>query len=205
MSILEIAYYLSGPALVIIVAIGLWQLKIAKDTAKIAAKREALTIAADRCEYFLRTIMPLVDDFDNALEKENVTFFDNAKIEIEGNEITIDASCSEADFDKLQNMTDKGLSVYNSLEAFASFFTSGVADESIVFDSIGHSYCETVKQYLPDILPLCENGKNYRNLLSLFFLWNERYERMELLTQKESVESKLKRIKKKFIVPVGTR
>ncbi len=205
MTIIETAYYLSGPALVVIAAIGLRQLKIAKDNARLTAKRESLTIAADRCDHFLKQIIPLVDAFDNALEQNSISFFEDAKVEVQGKRVRITAEWSESDMEKMDTLTDKYLPVYNSLEAFATFFTTGVADESVAFESVGHSYCDIVKEYLPDILPLSCDGRYYLNLLELYFLWNERVETIELRSQKRNIENRLKEINNRFIEPLGTK
>lgn len=205
MTLLETIYYLSSPVLVVIAGIGLWQLKIAKDNARTNAQRQAITLAAERCEHYLQRIIPLTDIYDEAIEKEGIKFFQNAKTEIDGKKVKIIAERTEIDDEKLNGLTNESLAVYNSLEAFATFFTSGAADEVFAFDSVGHSYVELVKDYLPDIILLNDNGKYFNNMLELFFLWNGRAEAMELLRNKESIEAKLKRVNNKFISPLGTK
>ena len=72
---------------------------------------------------------------------------------------------------KIIQLSSKSTAVYNALETFATFFVSGVTDEVLAYESIGHSYVDTIKCYLPDILLLNDDGKYFNNALELLFLW----------------------------------
>ena len=71
---------------------------------------------------------------------------------------------------------------------FATFFVSGVADEVLAFESVGHSYVDTIKCYFPDILLLNDDGKYFNNALELLFLCNERIEALELNRSKGKIK-----------------
>jgi hypothetical protein len=97
-NILEIVYFITaGPILLIIVSLGLWQLKIAKDNARMTAKRESYKLAADQCSYYMSQIIPLQNKLNEAIAKNNVTFFKKAIVQIEGNAISVKFNSNKED------------------------------------------------------------------------------------------------------------
>ncbi|MDD5223876.1 MAG: hypothetical protein PHE84_07785 [bacterium] len=88
-SVLELLYFASGPSLVILGIIGLWQLKIAKDTARLNARRQSLSLAAERCEYYIEHIIPLINIFDRAIKDHNINYFAKADITIENEKVRV--------------------------------------------------------------------------------------------------------------------
>jgi hypothetical protein len=204
MEIIQFLYYLSSPILVILAGIGLYQLKISKDNAKISAKRESMLVAAEQCKYLLSVTMPLTDKFELALEKNGITFFEDAVVEVEEDGYRVKAQMKNGELEKLDKLTSDSVAVYNSLESFATFFTSGVADEQLAFNSVGSAYCDVVKTYLPELLPFNEYGKHYNNIIELFSLWNRRLEAIETILEKQRVDEKMKKIDNKYIKPLGT-
>ncbi|MEK5374521.1 hypothetical protein [Paenibacillus sp. FSL P2-0173] len=59
-SVLEITYFITSSLLFIIAIIGLQQLSIARNSAKMNAKREAYKLAAEQCSYYLEVIVSKV-------------------------------------------------------------------------------------------------------------------------------------------------
>jgi hypothetical protein len=59
--IFETLYFLAAVALAAVAYKGLEQLRIAKDTAKMNARREAFKLAADECRNFAIQVVPLAD------------------------------------------------------------------------------------------------------------------------------------------------
>lgn len=53
---MELLYYTCAPVLVVIGLIGLQQLRISKEARRISARRESLSLAADRCAHYTNYI-----------------------------------------------------------------------------------------------------------------------------------------------------
>jgi hypothetical protein len=202
---LEIGYFLSAPLLLIAACIGLLQLKLTKDNARISAKREAYRLAAEQVSIFCNHIIPLQNKLDEKVQNENIIFLKASKVEIEGSSVKIKYSHASImkflDQDN-EKIIDEFLDCFNSMEGFAIYFTNQIAYENAAFSSIGDSYCGSVKSYLP-MLVLLNEGKYFNNVLQLFFLWNKRLEKENLLQERTQLEQKINRIDGKFIDPLG--
>lgn len=201
--ILELLYFLCGPALVIVAIIGLRQLKILKDVARVSAKRESYRLAAEQCVYYADHVIPAQNELDEAIEARELTFFDESKARIEGEKITIQYP-KDIDFQKLTSISPQRGNAYNRMNAFSLFFVSGVADESVGFSSVGQTFCRNVKKLLPDIMLLNRAAKAYKNIIKLFLIWNARLQVESLMRDKEVLENKLRSIDNKEIRPIGT-
>lgn len=201
---LEWLNYLSGIAVAIIAGIGLRQLTIAKETARTNSKREAFRLAADQCAFYLQHIIPLQNELDKQIEEKKVQFFEKAKITIDEQGIRMESTATKEDFEALIVIAESSLPVYNAMEAFALFFTSGVADERAAFSTVGTTFCHSVRGYLPDLM-VSGGGDNYcKNLLRLFYMWNSRIEAQKLAKERESIDAKMGKMNKTFIRPIGT-
>ena len=82
--ILELLYFVSGALIAFFAAIGLRQLTIAKENAKMAAKREAFKLAAEQCAHYFADIMPLLDRLDTEIRNKKVELFSRAQVEVLG-------------------------------------------------------------------------------------------------------------------------
>jgi len=207
-SVLELIYFASGPLLLIVAIVGLRQLQIAKDTNRLHATRESLSLSAERCEHYLAHVIPVIDELYYAIEKNEIKFFSMAEVTIDGEKVRIKHNCPieevTQEFRKMNLIAPQLCAALNAMEAFAVFFTSRVADEKVAFSSVGHTYCKTVRKYLPDIIPISDQGDHYNNLLKLFFMWNARIEEERLLRDRNKIESELQKIENKFVRPLGT-
>lgn len=202
--VLELVYFASGPVIVVLAIIGLKQLKTAKSIARKTAKRESLKLAADQCEYYHRHIIPLQNELFDAIASRGVTFFEKAEVTIRSDAVRVKYSPDDDFFDQIMKVVSELTAALNAMEAFAVFFTSGVADESVAFSSLGRSFCNTTQKLLPKIVFYCQTG-HFHNLYHLFLMWNSRLEAGELLREKENIEARLKSVDNKFITPVGTK
>ncbi|MFM4991958.1 hypothetical protein ACEUCK_08500 [Aeromonas veronii] len=90
----------------------------------------------------------------------------------------------------------------NAISDFATFFISGIADESLAYRSLGRTYCNTIKQLAPLLIPLCQNNDD--DVMTLFFIWNNRNEKQAALAEKTKIEKKLKDSSDVYIKPIGT-
>jgi hypothetical protein len=165
-------------------------------------------LAATQCDQYQKHIIPLINVLDAAIEKHEIILFKKAEIDIKDGDIRVRHKLSKEEFSteikKIASIVKETVAVYNALEAFAVFFIAGVADEKIAFSSVGETYCWSVRKYLPDIVLLTGYGNYYKNMISLFLLWNSRLERQALLKAKNKIEDRIQSVSNKFITPVGT-
>ena len=206
---LELIYFISGPLLLVVAWKGLNQIIEARNQVEetkksriISSKREAFKIAAEKCEHYLTHIIALQNTLNKEIENKNITFFNNSEVSIDGNNISTKSKyASDEERELILNLPT--LEVFNSMESFAIFFTSGIADEKVAFLTVGNTYCFSVRHYLPYLLKL-SNGGTYKNMLSLFVTWNTRIEKQKLEKEKEKIEKKLSKTTEKIVKPIGT-
>lgn len=188
----EILYFISSLVVVIIAFLGLKQINTYKRGYSINARRDSYRIASEKCEAFLIEIIPKLEKLDSSFEKFKIEA-PIGEIKIERNNKLIK---TEVKLDKhfvdilLKNieLLDSLIKTINHLEAFSVFFVSRVADESIAFNTIGRTYCSSIKKILPLTIMLGANGNYFNNTLKLYFLWNDRLERKKIKSQIESLK-----------------
>jgi hypothetical protein len=199
--ILESLFFLSGIALAVIAGIGLQQLTIAKDIARTAAKRESLKLAADQCLHYVNHVIPDQDALHAAVQAKNIVFFTKSQVEVKGDAVKVHSTATLDEIQALKAISKEFLSVFNAMDAFATFFVSGLADEQIAFSTVGSSYCRTVRVYLASLII---TPRYFDNVLKLFFIWNDRIQSQRLQTERQQLEKKLAEVQNKFIKPIGT-
>lgn len=88
----------------------------------------------------------------------------------------------------------------NSLEYFAMYFNTGVADERVVYQSLHQTYLKVVRAMYFEIARRNDNPKDmyYTNIINLYVKWSERDKKMKEKIQKQNlrVVQKARRIKK---------
>jgi hypothetical protein len=211
-SILEIIYFLSGPALVIAAIYGLKQLKLASEQNKqirqtriLNSTREAYTLAGDQCKYYLENIIPLINKLDQIIKDKNLDFFEKSEVKIKGEQISVKPYMADNSLDKVfEECLEELHTVVNYIEGFSVFFVSGVAADNVGFNTLGRTYTSTVKRLLPFIIPFGQDG-TYKHTKSLFITWYSRIEKDNLLKEKAEVEKKLKKQKSITIDTIGTK
>ena len=94
--ILEIIYFLSGPVIAYLAFRALGQINEAKkqvleakETRIINSKRDAYKIAAEKCEYYMTTIIPLINNLDRAVKENNITFFEKSAVVIDAEGVKV--------------------------------------------------------------------------------------------------------------------
>ena len=206
--VLELVYFTSAPLLVVIASIGLWELKIAKDTARLHATRHSLSLAAERCEYYHSSVEAHMNELNAAVERHGGTLLEKAEVTVRGQEIQVKLNLGKKEMreelDKFMKIVPEICLAFNALDAFAVFFTSGVADERVAYSCVGATFCNTVRSHLPSILILNQEGSNYQSIIELFTMWNNRAEAEQLMRSRESIQSELDGLDDSFIRPVGT-
>jgi hypothetical protein len=203
--LLETLYFLAAIALVPIAIKGLEQLKIAKETARTNAQREAFKLAAEECRNFALHVVPLVEALDNLVQNLKLTSFGNTKFRISKGEI------SEHNFsvDRLKIEFPKCghdlIAFLNALEAFSIFFASRIADETVAYRETGETFLKIAAKYMPGIylLRALKSGR-FESTVELYELWDARMQSENLLRSKESINTALESLKKEPLRPIGT-
>lgn len=208
-SIVENLYLLSGPILTLLATAGVVQLFITRKTLIINSKRDAANLAAQQIKDYSDRIIPRITKYDYILLKENI---ENIKIEIGDFNIEyLNQKLGEKKVNEILKERLKFVSfwldVLNPMEAFATYFTKGVADEEIAFSSIGRTYCYSVENYFFEIAN-CRNLKDdnsFQNLIDLYKIWKERLKKNQLTKEQEELLVKLHQVKETKIEPIGTK
>jgi hypothetical protein len=88
------------------------------------------------------------------------------------------------------------LPAVNLLEAIASAFTKGVADEKVGFNIIGRTFCSTVAHKY-DIISLSRSddvSPHYQDIVELYSIWSSRLSKAELEEARDDLEEKVSEI-----------
>lgn len=92
--------------------------------------------------------------------------------------------------------------VCNSLESFATYFISGVADEYVAFNTIGTTFLSNMDDIIQWVID-CRDKGYYKNLVSLYITWRNRSEAFLLRQKKEKLEERLSKIGDKKTFTIG--
>lgn len=88
----------------------------------------------------------------------------------------------------------------NSLEYFAMYFNTGVADEEVVYQSLHQTYLKIVRAMYFVIAQRNDSPKDmyYTNIINLYIKWSERDKKMKEKVQKQNLKvvQKARKIKK---------
>jgi hypothetical protein len=203
LAFLEGASYVATVGVLVVAIIGLKQLKISKDEARLNAKRDAARLANEQLKYYLEKIIPLQNELDEIIKKQRITIFKQSSFKREGDKLSVKLAPTDTFMDQLEKVVGVFVEINNALEAFSSYFTSALADEKIAFKAVGSTFCDSVKQSLPLIASGQDRG-SYQNTIELYFMWQERLERQSLSAQKKELEHQLETMGGKEIIPLGT-
>lgn len=199
---MELVYFATGPILAIFAGWGLRQITVARDAAKLSAKRESFRLAAEQCNRFMEQLIPRINVFDTLNEKAPLGFLKSTMIEIKEEGFIFKPGKLDREDEADVTVFTKGLDIVNSLESFAVFFTTEVAAEGVAYPVVGKTYCQVVERLLP-IVAIGASDSRYKELLTLFFLWRNRLAKDQLLMEKARLEARLQGLPGKTITPMG--
>jgi hypothetical protein len=208
--IFELLYFASGVGLLAVAFFALRQIRIAKTDIVVRSKREAASIAATQCERYYKEIIPLANKFDLLLTEKEIPAYNSAIGDFTREHLLEEGGPSFcAGYVKKgdREFAGKVVEMLNALESFAVYFTEGIGDERIAFDSVGKTFCYTVAQYYPFIASVRRRGGDnyYNDVVKLFELWNARSTGSRLRGQLEEISAGLAFIEEKCINPLGTK
>jgi hypothetical protein len=203
---LENIYFLSGVALTISLIVTIIQLRQSKQIARLASKREAFRLAAERCEFFGANIIPKWSAHIKELETEGVNYLDLCKVIISENKISIDRTlATKTDFEKFASKSKTTINLLNALEGWAIFFVAGIADDRVGYLSCGKVYVEIVEKLMPAVMHTgAWKDDTYKALHGLFFRWRDRLNQERLLKQQKEIAKQLDLSKLKSKPAIGT-
>lgn len=193
--ILEAISFIATTGLCIVAAVGLKQLRISKQVANISAKRDAIRSANEQVQFFIKEIIPSMNELNALIKKKGVTFLKDSKFTIiKGENIEVSLMPRGDEGVKQFNIIGPAVSkLMNDLELAASVFVSGLADERVGFKSIGKAYCNYIETFMP-VMALANNKDGYyQNAIELYRFWNSKFEKLSLEEQQKRITEELSR------------
>ncbi len=209
---LEILYFLSGVIVMILVALGLWQLKIAKeqlettkDIFQTQCQRAAVESAVIECRKFSETCVQSSLALRKYCNDNKIKYFEQVTFEETEKGFKVDMKKVEKEgVLKLVDAEPILNEFINGLEAYALFFLSGVADEKIAFHSNGATFvelCETAFKVFPIAKVSDEDAKPIK---ALYFMWREKLQANKLKIEQRNLKEKLQGYEEKSLRAIGT-
>jgi hypothetical protein len=203
-TLLEELYFIAGVVLATGILIAIKQLKQQRQLTKIQNRRDAFKIAAERCEYFGREIAPMVLAFDKALAVDKIDVLAKCKVTRTEKGLRMEShNVNPAEVAALNKHADKMTILLNSIEGFALYFVTGVADDNVGFFTCGKMFVDLFEKHLP-IYAMSDSLKDSaQSTQALYARWRERLVQRDLVAQKKAIEAKLDVKKLKAAAPYG--
>jgi hypothetical protein len=209
---MEIAYFASGVLLVAVACVGLAQLVLAKravgaaqrqlevatqalttarDDIRIRSEREAVTLAAQRCEHFAHILLPRHNKHVSEIHAAKIALqhwtLRDANFSWQSFEREKEARRWLEEAEKIPNVRSLIATILNEFEAFAIYFTSGAAAEKLAYPVVGTLFCYWVEVFSPHIAlvraaPSMSGivSDPYPNIVMLYQAWSGRRKKSEL-------------------------
>jgi hypothetical protein len=186
-------------------------LETARSDIELRSKREAVTLAADRCAAFADKIPECAASL-NAIVTTGTpiktwiledTRFSKSSIK--------DWDAAKQWLDQLQPpQRDQASSILNLLESFAMYFAEGAADERVAYSSVGPVFCSYVDRLAPYLILLRAKeaavaSGAFQNIVTLYEVWTSRMKRHMLESERRIISAKLSGIDTSDIPPIGTK
>jgi hypothetical protein len=202
---LEALYFITGgPILALFALFALKQITVARENSKIQSLRDAYRLSAEQVHFYTDQIIPGLNEIDRVLDIKKLEYLQTVDIKITSEGIEIKGNPTDEDIEKMIEMADILVPILNRMEVFSLFFTSKLAAENVAFSSLGSTFTHSVEKLLPMILPVAK-GKNYKNILNLFYLWHQRLEAEELEQQSVNLREKMRSIRLGSLIPIGVQ
>lgn len=206
-NILEILYFASGPALVVVTIIALNQIKIAKDDIRIRSQREASQLTISQCEKYQHEIIPLMVEIYKFENENKVPKYMGKIGDFLNDDLTKDPKWFSLWVSKPKEINQRWINLINALESFSICFTMGIADEGMAFSIAGKIFCDNVKDLYPYIAIFRTKGNvrlQFEHIVTLYKIWSPRLQKYNYEEQLIELQSNINSIKDDTIKPVGT-
>ena len=203
-----------SPVIVAVASIiALTQINIAKNDIRTRSKREAVCLAAQKCEAFAKEVLPMyqtvfvINQTATPLRKWGLknNNFSQASLE------NIDEGKKWTDDLRKKGFYVHGIDFLNRLEGIAMYFTNGAADEEVAYPVIGSVFCIMVQQFSPLLIELREHilefttSGPYQNTVNLYGVWSSRQTRKKLQEEVDELSARLNASIDTTIKPIGTK
>lgn len=201
-----------SPAIVAFASIlALGQLWIAKKDIHTRSKREAVCMAAEKCETVAKEILPMYQRFFvpnqdkmklGTWSLRNDDFSANSMEKPEEGRKWVDDLKSNDYF-------IVSLDFLNRLEGLAMYFANGAADEKVAFSAIGSVFCYWVEQFAPILIQVREDSISkttsgpFQNTVDLYKVWAVRMKRSRIQNEIDALSARLSASKSTEIKPIG--
>ncbi|MFZ2983755.1 MAG: hypothetical protein WA053_01590 [Minisyncoccia bacterium] len=189
--------------LVIGIYIGWKQLSIAVKDAQIRSKREAGILAIAQASSFANEVIPLVEKIETKLGGPSaVSHKFNQFIPSEIRSTNQQKYKDKIAFMKSDFVLHKDIvDLANKMDSLAMSFTKGLADESVVFESIGPVYCEIIEDLYFFYCHYRRSGQRdsrgilgYQNTIDLYSIWGKRVEKIGLEVDRSELDARIKAV-----------
>ena len=209
-SIIENLYFLSGPVLAFLGLAAIMQLRLTKKAIVTSSKREAARLSAKQIDHYNNQIIPLLDDLFRIRLKEKI---EDVVIEVgDFNREAVESKLGKEETKKIIVARIKliipVLRVINSMEAFSTYFTKGVADEEIAYSAVGRTFCNSIEGLYFDIATCLKKDEDssFQNIIRLYQIWSARLKKEKLYKDKEKILNQITTIgEDKKVDPIGTK
>ncbi len=198
---LEVAYFLSG----IFILLGLFfayrQLNLLRLDVDLRNDRAAKESAIRACERYLNSYTKRAKLLLDEREAKSLPDYTGPIGDFSSTSIPNEFKQSGSQKLLLENL----LSALNELEAIATSFRTGVADEKTGFEIIGRTFCSTVEHHY-DVIALCRNDKvhgYWSGIVDVYSIWRPRLNKAEMEFAKNLLAQEIDRLKDSEIPPLG--
>lgn len=184
--------------------LALKQISIAKEDIEIRSKRESISCAVDRIDFFRKEILI---DLSNSTSYSNSNSFYRVRLK----EFVIEEIDSHPQGQKIQIEYNRRLKlanenetyvvlisdIANKIESFAIPFVAGVADEKIAFNPLAEIYCEFVENHFYFYSYWRKKGSinPYENTIKLYTVWVSKTRKHDLIKSRENIDKLIEREK----------
>ncbi len=173
-SYLEVIYFISSPALLIVSIVALRQINVTVSSIEITSKRDATKLAAEQCKQFFECMVPYSDELYNFEKKIGLkTYGSVTNIKDIKGSFSCTVNISQKVIDNLDELFPYLEKTLNAFEAFSMYLNSGVVEEELVFGSVGYTFCITIERLFPVIIYLSDD-KYLKNIIKLYNHWNSK-------------------------------
>lgn len=167
---LEVLYYISSSILVVTVIIGILQVKLLKKDIKTRNNRLSIEKSVEYMDRFVTKIIPQYKDYEFKLNNNEIPkYTGNYDINFTYNNKSLNIDILKFDL-KADN---GGFSLANELELFSSVILSGLANENILYNPLGRTFCRAVESVY-DIICFCRmdsQNELFMNTMQLYIKW----------------------------------
>jgi len=225
-STLELLYFASGVILAVVACLGLWQLKLtkkavdaankqieiasanltlAKDDIAVRSLREAVVLAAQRCQWFAEDHIPRYQAHLKQFTERGIGIHEWALTDTKFTEASLaDPEAAQRWIEQINSERPTlvaAISIVNDLEAFAIYFSRGAADEETAYPVVGAVFCSELECFAPFVIELRRTKVRgvaagvFENAIKLYEAWHLRLRQKQLEAQASAINLQLANIK----------